>query len=318
MVIFGILMLLLLGGSFLWWRNVTSPVNPQDTRIRDFTIETGDNIRNITTNLKEAGLIKNQVGFFIQIKMLGLDSSIQAGNFRLSPAMKPQTIAQLLTHGVSDVRVTIMEGLRNEEVAALFSREPFLIPETSFLKEAREGYLFPDTYDFTKDATEGAVIAKLTENFNQKITDDIKQKIAMQDINFDEGLVLASIVEKEGRTDEDRPVIAGILLKRLKNDWPLQADATLQYALGYQKEEQTWWKKELTTADKKVNSPYNTYINVGLPPQPICNPGLMAIQAVAEFQGSDYWYYLHDAEGQVHYAKTLEEHEANIAKYLNP
>jgi UPF0755 protein len=129
-------------------------------------------------------------------------------------------------------------------------------------------------------------------------------------------MVLASIVEREGRTDEDRPVIAGILLKRLNSDWPLQADATLQYALGYQAFEKSWWKKALTVEDKKIRSPYNTYLNAGLPPAPISNPGLSSIRAVVYPTVSPYWYYLHDPQGRVHYATTLEEHEQNIASYL--
>jgi UPF0755 protein len=129
-------------------------------------------------------------------------------------------------------------------------------------------------------------------------------------------MVLASLVEREGRTAKDRPVIAGILLRRLKADWPLQVDATLQYALGYQASDKTWWKKELTDDDKKINSPYNTYMNTGLPPQPICNPGMESIQAAIYPTSSEYWYYIHDPTGAVHYARTIAEHEANVAKYL--
>ena len=129
-------------------------------------------------------------------------------------------------------------------------------------------------------------------------------------------VILASIVEREGLTDEDRPVIAGILLNRLEIGWPLQADATLQYALGYQAQEKTWWKKVLTDDDKKVKSPYNTYANPGLPPGPISNPGIASIRAVIYPKKTEYMYYLHDPTGAVHYAKTLEEHNANVARYL--
>ena len=135
-------------------------------------------------------------------------------------------------------------------------------------------------------------------------------------LTWNEVITLASIVEREGRSDEDRPVIAGILLKRLKADWPLQADATLQYVLGYQAFEKSWWKKSLTATDKTVQSPYNTYRNPGLPPAPISNPGLASIKAVVYSKESDYWFYLHDNDGRIHYARTLEDHNSNIAAYL--
>ena len=137
-------------------------------------------------------------------------------------------------------------------------------------------------------------------------------------LTFEQIITLASIVEREGRTASDRPVIAGILLKRLRANWPLETDATLQFALGYQPQEKTWWKKEITVEDKKIDSPYNTYLNTGLPPGPIANPGLQSIKAVIYPEPTDYWYYLHDSKGVAHYAKTLDGHNANIAKYLNP
>ena len=124
------------------------------------------------------------------------------------------------------------------------------------------------------------------------------------------------MLEKEVRTPQDMPIVAGILWKRLDSGWPLQADATLQYALGYQGAEKTWWKKTLFETDKEINSPYNTYQQRGLPPASIANPGLLSIRAVAFPKDSPYWYYLHDREGGIHYAQTLEEHERNIENYL--
>ena len=135
-------------------------------------------------------------------------------------------------------------------------------------------------------------------------------------MTLDEVIILASIVEREGKTGIDRPVIAGVLLNRMENGWPLETDATLQYSLGYQSKEKTWWKKELTDEDKQVDSPYNTYKNIGLPPGPIANPGVQAITAVIYPKKTDYMFYLHDTKGNVHYARTLEEHEKNIEMYL--
>ena len=178
------------------------------------------------------------------------------------------------------------------------------------------GYMFPDTYLIPQDATAGAIISIFTGAFDKKVTADMRADIRSAGMTLESVVILASIVEREGLTDEDRPVIAGILLNRLEIGWPLQADATLQYALGYQAQEKTWWKKVLTDDDKKVKSPYNTYTNPGLPPGPISNPGIASIRAVIYPKKTEYMYYLHDPTGAVHYAKTLEEHNANVARYL--
>jgi UPF0755 protein len=153
-------------------------------------------------------------------------------------------------------------------------------------------------------------------NFDKKVTAAMRLDAAKTGITFDQTITLASLVEREGRTDADRPMIAGILLNRLHQKMPLQVDATLQYALGYQPFEKSWWKKELTDDDKKINSAYNTYANPGLPPGPIANPGLASIKAAIYPTATDYLYYLHDSTGAIHYAKTVEEHNANVRKYL--
>jgi UPF0755 protein len=176
--------------------------------------------------------------------------------------------------------------------------------------------MFPDTYLIPQDASAAAVAQIFLDTFDKKVTTQIRADAKKSGLTLDQVLVMASIVEREGRSAQDRPVIAGILLKRLKADWPLEVDATLQYALGYQAGDKTWWKKYLTDEDKKINSPYNTYMNTGLPPTPICNPGLESITAVIYPTDSDYWYYIHDTTGAVHFAKTFQEHNANITKYL--
>ena len=176
--------------------------------------------------------------------------------------------------------------------------------------------MFPDTYLIPRDATASAIAQILLDNFNTKVTAAMKADATRSGLTFAQTITLASIVEREGKTVQDKPVIAGILLNRIKLGMPLQVDATLQYALGYQPFEKTWWKKDLTDDDKKIDSLYNTYANVGLPPGPISNPGIVSIKAAIYPTASDYLYYLHDKTGAVHYAKTIAEHEANIQKYL--
>lgn len=314
-VALGVLLLIVFGGGLLWWKDSLSAVNPKATSSKIFVVNSGEGIRSIATRLKSEGLIRDQIGFFLRVKLSKLDGKLQAGDFRLSPAMDVPTIITQLTHGTLDTWVTTLEGWRDEEIALVLAKE-LQIPESEFLKYSREGYMFPDTYLLPKDATAAAIVQIFSKNFETKVNSQIRDGFTTQKLTLEQGIILSSIVEREGRTAEDRPVIAGILLKRLRSGWPLQVDATIQYALGYQSDEKSWWKKALTDADKKINSLFNTYRNTGLPPAPIANPGKAALTAVAFPQDTPYWYYLHDTDGVAHYARTLEEHEANIVRYL--
>lgn len=315
LTIFFIVLILISGAGFIWWQKEISPVDPEDTASISFTIEKGDGVKVIAANLASKDFIRSPTSFFILVKILGIERQLQAGDFRLKRSMDAGAIARQLTHGMEDLWITTLEGWRIEEIATKLARD-LDIPEAQFLRFAREGFMFPDTYRVPRDATAGAVADMFRKTFDLKVTSQMRAEAKKIGLSFDDVLILASIVEREGRGDDDRPVIAGILLKRLKADWPLQADATLQYALGYQPKEKTWWKKELTEEDKSVQSPYNTYRNPGLPPGPIGNPGLAAINAVLGAKTTDYWYYLHDTKGVAHYGRTLEEHTANIVNYL--
>jgi len=302
-------------GGWLWWRDSISPFNSNDTIPVNFTVNSGDGVKTIAANLAQDNLIRSATGFYILVKILGIERQLQAGDFRLTRSMDAKAIALELTHGILDQWVTTLEGWRSEEVAARVAKD-LDIPEQELLKLSKEGYMFPDTYLIPRDATAGGIVKMFMDNFNKKVTVQMREDSGKTGLTFEQVMIMASIVEREGRTATDRPVIAGILLKRLKNDWPLQADATLQYALGYQSFEKTWWKKALTNADMEVRSPFNTYANPGLPPHPISNPGIESIKAVIYAQESPYWYYLHDPAGGVHYAETLDQHNANIAQFL--
>lgn len=301
--------------GYLWWTDAIGPVDKNDSTPIMFLVPSGQGSKEISKRLATAGLVRSQIGFYLLVRFFGTDGQIQAGDFRLNKSMDAKTIAAELTHGMVDVWVTTLEGWRNEEIAMALSKDVNL-PEKEFLKVAREGYMFPDTYLIPKEATAGAIVAMFMDNFNKKVTPAMLSAVSKEGMTKNELVTVASLVEREGRTSTDRPIIAGILLNRLRKNWPLQVDATLQYALGYQQREKTWWKKELTDEDKKIDSPYNTYLNPGLPPGPIANPGLEAINAVVHPQVTDYMYYLHDATGVAHYAETIEGHLDNIAKYL--
>lgn len=307
----------LVAGIFvLWWRDAVAAADSTDNTPVIFTVKSGEGVKLISSNLSQEKLIRSSTAFFILVKLMGIETDLQAGEFRLNRTMNAASVARELTHGTLDIWVTTLEGWRDEEIASQLNKE-LDIPEQEFLRYARQGYMFPDTYSVPHEATAAALAKILLDNFNHKITPLMRADAVKSGLTFDQVITMASIVEREGRTAADRPVIAGILLKRLKADWPLQADATVQFALGYQPNEKSWWKKEIFNEDKKIKSPYNTYENTGLPPGPIANPGLQSINAVIYPEISDYWYYIHDNKGVAHYAKTIEEHNANVAKYLS-
>lgn len=313
-VLFVILVITAWGGWF-WWQDSISAQDPTDTNPIEFTVESGDGVKIIASNLATQKIIRSPTGFYLLVKLLGIERELQAGEFRLTRSMDAKTVALELTHGMSDLWLTTLEGWRVEEVASKISKD-LDIPEQEFLKYAREGYMFPDTYLVPRDATAAAIVKIFMDNFDKKVTPKMKEDAKKTGLTFEEVIILASLVEREGKTASDRPVIAGVLLNRLKEDWPLQVDATLQYVLGYQSAEKSWWKKFVYDEDKKLKSPYNTYANPGLPPKPISNPGIESISAVIYAKPSEYFYYLHDPTGGVHFGKTLEDHNANIAKYL--
>ena len=251
-----------------------------------------------------------------EFKQMGLEKKIQAGDFRLSPSMDVFNLTQAMQHGTLDIWVTIVEGLRKEEIAQTIAKK-FEIPEIEFITLATEGYLFPDTYLIPTTATAEMVISIMKNNFNKKFDEELHNKAKIKKLSEKEVIILASLVEREARQATTREKVASIILKRYLEDWPLQIDATVQYVLGYQSNEKSWWKRELSLEDLKIESPYNTYKNKGLPPEPICNPSLSSIKAVVNAdEKTPYWYYLTDKNGVMHYSITLEEHEKNIGKYL--
>lgn len=301
--------------GFLWWKDAIAAVDSTDSKPTVFVIARGEGARSVATRLAAEKLTRSSTGFFVLVKMMGIERNLQAGDYRLNRTMDASTVAQALTHGTLDVWITTLEGWRTEEIATKLSQE-LAIPEREFLRVAHEGYMFPDTYRIPKDATVSAIVQLFQANFDKKVDAQLRNEAKKTGLSFDEVITLASIVEREGRSDNDRPIIAGIFLRRLKADMALETDATIQYAIGYQPAEKSWWKKYLTDDDKKVVSPFNTYRNPGLPPHPISNPGLASIKAVIYPKETEYWYYIHDPTGMAHYAKTIMEHNANVSKYL--
>lgn len=296
-----------------------SPKDPSDTAQRSFVIPKGEATINVARRLEKVGLIRSANAFTILARSQSNHTKVQAGDFRLSPAMSPEEILKALSVGRTDKAVTIIEGWRVEEIAAELNKE-LGIKNEDFLKVSKEGHMFPDTYSFDPETNAGIIADIMRSNFNQKFDNNLRAKIISRGLNEDQGIILASIVEREARSFEARKMVASILLKRLKIGMGLNADATIQYAKVSKGTKnppvEGWWERNLTEKDLKIDSLYNTYIHQGLPPAPISNPSLSSLQAVASADlKTPYLYYYHDSKGNSYYARTLEEHNQNVSRY---
>ena len=310
-----LLLIIFISVSFyLFYREGFLPVNKLSKETKTFIIKSGEPLDTITNNLASDGLIRNKIVFYLVVKKLGLERKIQAGEFKISENMNAEQVANNLTHGSIDTSITLIEGMRKEEMAQIISKT-LDIPEIEIMSKAKEGYIFPDTYQVPKNASSDVVLTIIKNN--QKFVKAFQNIKKQTKLTEKQALILASLVEREARQPSTREKIAGIILKRYLADWPLDLDASLQYILGYQTNEKSWWKKSVTDEDKNIDSPFNTYKNKGLPPEPVCSPSLSSLEAVINADPSTpYWFYLTDNNGVMHYAVTLEEHEANIQKYL--
>lgn len=310
-VIFLGIILILIVGAVLWWNNGIAPANAKNTDHVSFVIPKGAALRTIANDLKEQGLIKDPTVFFLLVKQAGIDTQIQAGSFLLSPSMTAREIAQLLTTGaMEDVWVTIPEGKRAEEIAEILrDGVPSYDQSWDEVLIANEGYLFPDTYLIPKDATIDQIVTIMRTNFDTKyeLLDTSGVSYSQEDI-----VTLASLIEREARHDEDRPIIASVLENRLDLGMALQIDATIQYAKGTPG---NWWGTVTLAEYQSVKSPYNTYLQPGLPPGPIANPGIEALEAVVNPADTEYIYYITDQNGINRYSATLDGHNANIQRY---
>ncbi len=327
-----ILLIVLTGiGTYSWWEANSASVSDDERQV-DFLILRGRTATQIGEKLFEEELIRSTLAFKFYVQVTGKAKKIQAGRFRLSPSMNLIELVDRLGKGPVEFWVTIPEGLRREEIvdkiteSLEMSLSQAAVFQQEFLdqSEGKEGFLFPDTYLFPRDVSASVAVGKLESTFQQKAK-SIEGEIASNRYTLGELVTLASIIERETKKDEERPIVAGILLKRLETPgWYLQADATNQYAVGNENCKQVthqaggceWWSI-LTKEDLEIDSPYNSYKYKPLPPTPIANPGFSSLSAAINPQKSEYWYYIHDPEGNIHYAKTLSEHNSNVRAYLD-
>ncbi len=307
------------------------PAGSDDTPVT-FTVQLGETAVDIAARLKEAGLISDAELFRRYAQYHGLDAGIEAGEFTLRQTMTIPEIARTLQEGRRpEQTVTIPEGLRLEQVAIVVA-EQTSIPQDEFLTLATtgwrnaglafdflrdlpptttlEGFLFPETYRLSEDADAGDLLTRMIETFDAQVTLDMRAAAADRGLDMYELVTLASIVEREAVVENERPLIAGVYHNRLEAGWFLGADPTVQYGLD---NPDNWWPV-LTLTDLESESPYNTYRNLGLPPGPICSPGLASIRATAHPADTEYFFFLADCtkeDGSHLFAVTQEEHNRN-------
>ena len=304
--------------SLGFWYGYQIYYNPRPaTMLVQFSISPKESASSIISRLKSQNLIRSEVALKVYLRLNNLTQKLKPGGYEISRDLTPERIIDQLIKGPKDVWVTIPEGWRREQIAARLSNslknfDPY---EFQNLSVPYEGWLFPDTYLIPAGATASDTLQIFLKNFSKKTG---LNPVLTGDRRI---LTLASLVEREAKSDPDRQIIAGILLKRLDNSWPLQVDASVQYAAASKScmaapvGECDWWPQIF---DTKYPSFYNTYLYPGLPPGPICNPGLASIKAVQTPQTSLYWYYITGSDGVTRYAENLSGHNLNIDKYLKP
>lgn len=308
----------------LWKLDLNEAADPGATEKITFEVAKGSSAKQIARDLAEADLIENKYSFLRTLKNEDLDSALRYGKYRLSPSMTLREIITVLTtQGTGEMALTIVEGWTIAEIddylfdVGLTQDGDFELCikncefEYEFLEGASsfEGYLYPDTYFI--DASTFSVesfINQLLSTFDTRLTDEMLTDIEASGRTLDEVVNVASMLEKEVRTERDIPIVAGIIWKRLDDDWTLGIDATLLYVQE---------DNELSAEDLAMDSPYNTRLETGLPPTAISNPGLSSLMGAIYPEASDYWFYLTTLDtGEVIYGKTNDEHEANKEKYL--
>jgi UPF0755 protein len=305
---------------------LTKPLDPNASP-QSFTVQPGESAESIAERLQQGGFIRDAGMFRDYLIYTGLDTSLQAGEYDdLSAAMSTVDIARKLQNAApTQVTFVVLPGWRMEEIAASLPTSGLNITPDAFLAAAKghhpglaylagassaEGFLYPDSYILPRDLPADQLVETLVRNFDLHLTNDLQDGFSHQGLSIYQAVILASIIQREAVHDDEAPLIASVYLNRIKISMKLDADPTVQYALGYDAVGQTWWTNPLSLDDLQVNSPYNTYLTNSLPPTPISNPGLVALRAVAFPADSSYYYFSAkcDDSGYHNFAQTFQEH----------
>lgn len=303
---------------------------------KKFSIRIGESANSVAERLQEAGLVRSANSFRAFLVYTGLDTGIQAGNYQLSSRMPALEIAKALQDATPQVvDFNILPGWRMEEIARSLptsglsiSPDGFMqivlsppgsalpasgLPQSWDVSDSLEGLLFPGTYQFARSARTDEMVREFVNQFNLQVTKDLRDAYAKQGLNLRQAVILASIVQREAMVVEEQPLIASVFYNRIAANMKLESDPTVQYAVGYNVDQKTWWTNPLSSEDLKIDSSYNTYQSQGLPPGPICNPGLSALRAVAYPAQTPYYYFRAacDGSGMHNFSKTFDEHLQN-------
>lgn len=316
-------LLFLLAAVFSLWFGLYF-VQPADMSGQEqvFVVEDGMTLRRVASELEAKGIIKNRPFFLLWARLKGYGERIKSGEYSLSPAMAPVKIFDILTRGIIITHpVTFPEGYSADQIGETLAqkigvnkteflclvRDPAILERRGVSGESLEGYLYPDTYNFSMGQSPGSIIDVMTGRFNELIS-PLMGRIEESGMTLEEVVTLASIVEKEtGRADE-RPLIASVFLNRLKKGMRLESDPTVIYGIED-------FNGNLTRDDLRTYTPYNTYVIRGLPPGPICNPGIESISAVIYPADTEYLYFVSKNDGSHYFSRTLEEHNRNVMTY---
>mgnify|MGYP003586495664 CR=1 FL=1 len=285
-------------------------------------VEPGMHSKEIGDLLVANGLLPKDNYFATNSRLSNLDKSLQAGHYKFRIGMTEKELIETINKGaVMYSSLTIPEGLYVPQIGALLEKNelgskdkfvalakdyaPYEYMQTNDtnVKYKAEGFLFPSTYYFPVGATEQDIIKAMVDEFNRQLTQPMREQAKAKNMDIRTLVIKASLVEKEAKHDEDRPIIAAVFENRLRIEMPLQCDATVQYELGYA-------KFPLLFADLKIESPYNTYLHYGLPPGPIGNPGVESLKAVLNPDKNDYLFFVADKNGKYYYTKTFDEHQS--------
>ncbi len=332
LVVVTVLLFLLVSVSaaaYYWYRTLLSAVSGIPTSPVAFSISQNESATSVITRLEKEGLIRSAQAAKIYLRIERWDSHFVPGVFTLSSSSSVPEVFSLLFSGPRDITVTFPEGWRREQIAlrleALHQNGDlpnFVMSEFLTLTENLEGQLFPDTYAFSPQSSTVDIIRRMQRNFQVKsgLNLSSNEVLSSNKLTPLQTLILASLIEREANNADDMYLVSGVIINRLESQWPLQIDATIQYATATRDCARSatnceWWPDTIST---KYDSLFNTYLHPGLPPQSICSPGVLAISAAKNPQLSEYWFYLTGLDGVTRFAKTLTEHNLNVDKYLKP
>ncbi len=333
MKIVRLLFIFILAGAVFFYY-VFSPADPNSEKTLVIEIQEGEGLRVIANKLHLAGIIRSEALFRLYAGLTGRAGKLQAGVYEFSPGENVAQIADKIAKGkIATILLTVPEGFSIKNIEGRFKelclqknyycqldlnqlKARHFKSEFDFLKNipdeaSLEGFLFPDTYIFGLGDKAEKIAKRMLAQFAKNITPEFLKAMREQDRSIQEIVIMASLLEKEVRTFEDKKLVSGILWKRLESGMPLQVDATLTYITGKK-------TTKISLDELQIDNPYNTYKYKGLPPGPISNPGLDSLQAALHPESSPYWFYLSTPEGETIFSQTFQEHVLAKEKYLGP